>query len=176
MHISFLSCSSQATGWPSLFSSTFNHLMLHLRLIWDQCKVTAEGHSDYSLSCRSLAQGHGFCVIVNKVSEMSDRRQSRSNMWASTGAALGSWYIWLDHFSSLPWQIWPWSTSARVEKHFKSTFSEIPSQYLIHPLEGSLQIGLKRQSDALMAFGCPRSSMWRCMGNVKSWLFTWKCM
>jgi len=49
--------------------------------------------ADYSLSCRSPAQGHGFCVMVNSVSEMSDRRQSRSNMWTSTGAASGSWYM-----------------------------------------------------------------------------------
>ncbi|TNN64763.1 hypothetical protein EYF80_025069 [Liparis tanakae] len=46
-----------------------------------------------------LAPGHGFCVMVNSVSEMSDRRQSRSNMWTSTGAASGSCerrrrYVW----------------------------------------------------------------------------------
>lgn len=63
--------------------------------------------TDYSPSCRSLAQGHGFCVMVNSVSEISDRRQSRSNMWASTGVASGSGYIWLVHFSSFAWQIWP---------------------------------------------------------------------
>lgn len=46
---------------------------------------------DYPLLCRSLLQGHGFCVMVNRVSEMSDRRQSKSNICASTGAASGSW-------------------------------------------------------------------------------------
>ena len=71
----------------------------------------------YLLSCWSQAQEPGFCVMVNRVSEMSDRRQSRSNMWASTGAASGSWCIWLFHFSSLDWHIWPCSTSAQGEQH-----------------------------------------------------------
>ncbi len=113
--------------------------------IWDwhtsaksQLKIQS---ADYLLSCRSLAHGHGFCVMVNRVSEMSDKRQSRSNMCASTGAASGSWYIWLDHFSSLAWQIWPWSSQTISHQ----TSSDMQSQSLIYPSEGSLQTRLKRQ-------------------------------
>lgn len=50
---------------------------------------------------------------------------------------------------------WPGRSDpgAHQPNHFKSTSGDIQSQSLIYPLEGSLQTGLKRQRDALMAFG-----------------------
>lgn len=150
--------------------------MLPLRLT-DQCKVTAESHSENS-ECRLLTVmpvtgpwtwllGHG----EQGVGDVGQKAVQVKHVCLH-GRSLRLLVHLIGPFLQLG--LADLTLEHTRPNHFKSASSDIQSQSLIYPLEGSLQTGLKRQSDALLAFGSPHLYMicpafgvlcqvWKCL-------------